>query len=160
MKKKIMAFVLVLSMLMPTKVFAEEVDSNKTITTEELKTITEEVGQIYNIDPELLQAICETESHQKIYAENDTCKGLMQVSVKWHKNRMEKLGVTDIYDPYGNILVAADFLSDLYKENPDTYYVLMRYNMEIKTANELYAKGEITKYAKKIVKRTEELKNS
>ena len=160
MKKKIMAFVLALSMLMPTKVFAEEANDSKTITTEELKTITEEVGQIYNIDPELLQAICETESHQKIYAENDTCKGLMQVSVKWHKNRMEKLGVTDIYDPYGNILVAADFLSDLYKENSDTNYVLMRYNMETKTANELYAKGEITNYAKKIVKRTEELKKS
>ena len=160
MKKKIMAFVLILSILMPTKVFAEEANDSKTITNEELKTITEEVGQIYNIDPELLQAICETESHQKIYAENDTCKGLMQVSVKWHKNRMDKLGVTDIYDPYGNILVAADFLSDLYKENPDTNYVLMRYNMEIKTANELYAKGEITNYAKKIVKRTEELKNS
>ena len=72
---------------------------------------------------------------------------------------MERLGVTDIYEPYGNILVAADYLRELFdeREDDDVYYVLMRYNMAIDTANSLYAAGEITDYARSIVRRAAEL---
>lgn len=125
----------------------------------ELIQITEEVGAMYDICPELLQALVERESTYRIDATNGSCKGLAQISVKWHTDRMERLGVTDIYEPYGNILVAADYLRELYDErqDDDTYYVLMRYNMAIDTANQLYAAGEITDYARGIVKRAMEL---
>lgn len=140
--------------LMPSTAYAKE----EYINTDTLMEYTKEIGEIYDIDPYLLYAMCETESSRNIYAENGSCKGLMQVSTLWHADRMEKLNVENIYDPYGNILVAADFLSELYKLNSDTYYVLMRYNMKTSTANELYEKGEISYYAKSIVRRAEELK--
>lgn len=125
----------------------------------ELIAITEEVGAMYDICPELLQAPVERESTFYINATNGNCKGLAQISTRWHTERMERLGVTDIYEPYGNILVAADYLRELYNErqDDDTYYVLMRYNMAIDTANQLYAAGEITDYARGIVKRAMEL---
>ena len=116
-----------------------------------------EIGGLYDIAPEFLQAIAERESTMNPDAVNGDCKGLMQVSEHWHKDRMERLGVSDIFDPYGNILVAADFLAELRKENPDPVYMLMRYNMEIETANNLYYSGQYTDYATGIIERTEEL---
>ena len=124
---------------------------------ETLEAYAKEIGEMYNINPYILYAMCETESSRVIHAENGSCKGLMQVSEKWHSGRMEKLGVEDIFDPYGNILVAADFLAELYEINSDTYYVLMRYNMTIKSANKLYEEGKISYYARSIVERAEEL---
>lgn len=125
----------------------------------ELIAITEEVGAMYDICPELLQALVERESTFYINATNGSCKGLAQISTRWHTDRMERLGVTDIYEPYGNILVAADYLRELFdeREDDDVYYVLMRYNMAIDTANSLYAAGEITDYARSIVRRAAEL---
>ena len=126
----------------------------------ELIEITEEIGNQYDICPELLQAMAERESSLKIDAINGDCKGLMQISERWHVDRMERLGVTDIDEPYYNILLAADFLVELYNEpgSPHaTEYVLMRYNMKIETANRLWEAGEITDYASSIVARAEEL---
>lgn len=39
--------------------------------------------------------------------------GYMQVQPRWHKDRMERLGVTDLTDPYSNFLVGCDFLAEL-----------------------------------------------
>lgn len=127
------------------------------ISEELLIECTEEIGQQYGICPELLQAIAERESSLHIYAVNGTCKGLMQISEKWHRDRMKRLGVTDIYDVYGNILLAADYIAELAEENDDLYYVLMRYNMEKSTADKLYEAGEYTDYAVSIVERSAEL---
>lgn len=137
-----------------------EKNKNKKINSDTLLEYVNEIGEIYNIDPYLLYAICEKESSMRIYVANKsrTCFGLMQVSEKWHKDRMDKLNVDNLFDPYGNILVAADFLAELFEINKDPYYVLMRYNMKTSTANELYKKGEISDYALKIVDRAEELK--
>ena len=44
---------------------------------------------------------------------------------------MERLGVSDLTDPYSNILVAADYLEELFqKSDGDIYLVLMKYNMK------------------------------
>lgn len=40
-------------------------------------------------------------------------KGLMQISPKWHTQRANDLGVYDLLDPYGNILVGCDILNEL-----------------------------------------------
>lgn len=48
-------------------------------------------------------------------------KGLCQISPKWHAKRAANLGVTDLYDPYGNILVCFDILNELTLSNSFSY---------------------------------------
>lgn len=43
--------------------------------------------------------------------DNDT--GLMQIIPGWHEGRMERLEVTDLYNPYQNILAGVDYLAEL-----------------------------------------------
>lgn len=126
----------------------------------ELIEITEEYGRQYNICPELLQVIAMRESTLYIYATNGDCKGLMQISERWHTERMERLGVTDIYDVRGNILLAADYIAELRDTTEygyDLVYVLMRYNMATDTANKLYKQGEYTDYALEIIAESKRL---
>lgn len=116
-----------------------------------------EISEDYGICPELIMAMVEVESNYKPDAENGDCIGLMQVSSKWHADRMEKLGVTDLYDPYGNILVGVDFVAELAEEYEDIGLVLMLYNMHHDTAMELYERCELSNYAEKILTRSAEL---
>lgn len=110
-------------------------------------------GEEYNICPELLMAIIEHESSGDQYASNKGCKGLMQISTKWHKDRMERLGVTDIYDIDGNIHVGADYLAELFEKYEDVSIVLAVYHGE-KNAT---TKTSMSGYTKSILERTEEL---
>ena len=48
-------------------------------------------GEEYGICPELLMAMIELESSGRPDAESGGCKGLMQISDRWHKDRMERL---------------------------------------------------------------------
>lgn len=126
----------------------------------ELIEITEEYGRQYNICPELLQAIAKRESTLYLQATNDDCKGLMQISEHWHRERMEHLGVTDIYDARGNILLDADYIAELRDTTEygyDLVYVLMRYNMATDTANQMYKQGEYTDYALQIIEESKRL---
>ena len=122
--------------------------------------ITEEIGNAYGICPELLQAIAERESTLYIKAVNGTCKGLMQVNSTYMAERMERLEVTDIYDEYSNVLLAADLIAELRdttENGQDIYYVLMRYNMATDTANKLYSEGTISQYALDVAETAQEL---
>ena len=123
----------------------------------EIARITEEIGAEYNICPELLQAVIERESSNNPNAKNGNCIGLMQINKAVHKDRMDKLGVTDLYDPYSNILVGADYLAELFSQNEDIYLVLMKYNMSHKTARLRYVEGDYTDYAVEIAERSAEL---
>lgn len=49
--------------------------------------------------------------------------GLMQISPKWHSARAAKLGVDDLKDPYGNILVGCDFLNELIEDYSCEYAI-------------------------------------
>lgn len=114
-------------------------------------------GQEYDISPELLMAIIEKESSGKPEVYNGKCQGLMQVSAKWHKDRMARLNCDNLFDEEQNIHVATDFLAELVEEYGDMRLVLMMYNMRKDTALENWRKGEITPYATEIIKRAEEL---
>ena len=114
-------------------------------------------GEEYSICPELLMAMCEKESSGRADARNGSCKGLLQVNEKYHKDRMDRLGVTDLYDIESNVNVAADYLLELFEENEDIYLVLMKYNMGNKKAEQLYEQGIYSKYAISITERSEEL---
>lgn len=50
-------------------------------------------------------------------------QGLMQISPKWHTERAESLGVEDLFDPYGNILVGCDILNEAMQTNSFDYAV-------------------------------------
>ncbi len=109
-------------------------------------------GELYDISPEFLEAICWVESNCDPDAVNGSCKGIMQVSDRWHYDRMERLGVTSIFDKEGNILVATDYLRELF----DTYgcddaLVLMVYNGDSKADDFANGKVEMSEYAKKVL---------
>ncbi len=117
----------------------------------------EEIGQAYNICPELLMAVIERESNGNAdvvgkYGEI----GLMQIYPKYHLNRAESLGVYNLFDAEGNILVGADYLAELFAEYNDTGMVLMRYN-GVLNAEELGEQGKYTAYAEQVMDRAEQL---
>lgn len=114
-------------------------------------------GEEYHICPELLMAMCEIESSGRANAVNGSCKGVLQVNEKYHKDRMERLGVTDLYDIDSNVKVADDYLLELFEQNEDIYLVLMKYNMEHKKAEQLYEHDIYSKYAVSITERSMEL---
>lgn len=116
----------------------------------DIQIFCEQAQEESNVCAELLEAIAWRESRYIPYAENSGCSGLMQVSVRWHKDRMERLGVKDIYDAQGNIRVAADYLHELFGiYDGDLYKVLMAYNGDT-------SKG-VSNYAKEIAEISEAL---
>lgn len=71
--------------------------------------------QYPDLDPELVRAIVYHESRYDPDASNNNsgATGLMQLMPKWHTKRAESLGVSDLTDPYGNILTGCDLLNEL-----------------------------------------------
>lgn len=151
MKKFTIMFLLVImAALLPNVSYAR---TEETIISETAYEACTEYGEKYGICPELLMAIIERESDGNPRAKNGNCKGLMQVSVRWHKDRMKNLGVTDIYDERGNILVGTDYLAELFKKHKEVSLVLMVYNGDSQALEE----GYISDYATEILKRSAEL---
>lgn len=109
-----------------------------------------------SISPALVQAIIERESNWDPEAQNGDCIGLMQISEGWHKDRMARYGVTDLTDPYDNILIGIDYLAELFRRYEDPALVLMIYNGNRK-AFQLYERGEMSEYAAQILERAAEL---
>ena len=124
--------------------------------------ICNEIGEKYGICPELIQAIVEKESN---YNENAVSShgaiGLMQVIPRWNQDRMDRLGVTDLTDPYQNILCGTDLISELADKYEDLYLVLMCYNQgEYGGAIEQWENGQYSDYAVSIVERAAELEEA
>ncbi len=65
--------------------------------------------------------------------------GYLQVQPRWHGERMERLGVTDLSDPYGNFLVGLDFLYELVGKY-ELADALTKYNSG-RTGNSQYAES-------------------
>ena len=109
------------------------------------------------VDASLVKALIERESDfQWDVTNKDTgCAGLMQLNPDLFVPRLKALQLTDIYDPWSNILAGVDFLQELFEKYEDPALVLMLYNMKWKTAFELYEKGEISSYATEILNRAE-----
>ena len=133
-----------------------QAESADTFISPQYAAYCEEIGETYGICPELLEAIMESESSGNPGAQNGNCKGLMQINLLYHKERMQKHGVSDIYNAKGNILLAADYLSELFREYKDIGTVLMIYNGS-KDAIQRGERADYTDYALKIMKRSEQL---
>lgn len=115
-----------------------------------------EYGEMYDICPELLMAMIETESSGNPKAENGDCKGLMQISERWHTGRMAEIGADDIWSETDNIHIGANYLHELFNRYEDVALVLMVYNGE-SDAVEKAENGYISDYARKILDRSAEL---
>lgn len=118
-------------------------------------------GNMYDICPEFLEAIAFVESSYIPTVENGSCVGLMQINLDCREQleRMEKFGLheEDMYDIDASMIVAADYLSELFEDYEDPAEVLIRYNGD-RTGLKRYRKtGEISEYATKVLDLSEEL---
>lgn len=127
------------------------------MTEDEVYALAQEVGKEYGICPELLQAIAWKESRYQEGASNGGCEGLMQVADRWHSDRMEQLEVTDLYDPAGNMEVAADYLLELFELYEDPGIVLMVYNGDSRADRYLQTGEGLSEYAREVLSMSEEL---
>ena len=112
-----------------------------------------------HISPYLVFAMCERESNYNADAVGDSGNslGIMQIQPKWHQERMDKLGCTDLMDARQNMMVGIDILMDLYSKCNDTAWVLMAYNGGVAYADRHCDAGNISEYAEYIMARAEEL---
>lgn len=123
----------------------------------DVRQYAEEIGEHYGICPELIEAICWRETRFTPTAVNKagTCHGIMQVYVKWHKDRMKQLGVTDIYDTYGNMLVATDYLVSILETHEDIGEALMIYSGNSSArVNRYIETGVMSSYADDVLERS------
>lgn len=155
MRKIVLVSTLLICMILPRTVIADVIIEDTYISTEAQRACAD-YGKQYGICPELLMAIIEVESAGKPYATNGDCIGLMQVSERWHADRMRNLGVTDLFDERQNILVGTDYLAELFSEYGDVCLVLDKYNGNSK-AQYNYDTGIVSDYSQKILKRSAEL---
>ncbi len=110
-----------------------------------------EICEDYGVDPFLVKALVQHESQYDPVAKNGSCVGLMQVSTVWHKDRAERLGVTDWLDPYSNILLGTEYLSELFADYDDLELVVMLYAEKRSTAFRFHEIGKVSNAASEIL---------
>ena len=99
---------------------------------------------------ELALAVIRKESnYQNITGDGGDSIGYMQVQPKWHQERMQRLGVTDLTHPLSNFRVGCDYLAEL----------MDKYSLEeALTAYNSWKPGK-SDYADTVLKYWRELKN-
>lgn len=128
------------------------------ITPIEVQIACNKYGLEYDICPELLEAICYQESRfdEKALDGTESCYGLMQIKRSCHRERMNELGVNDLFDIDSNIHLATDYIAELFDEYEDAATVLMVYHGESNAVSRA-EKGQLSKYAEEILERSASL---
>lgn len=110
-----------------------------------------------DVDYALVLAMIEVESSYQWDAVSD-CQavGYMQIVEKWHGDRMERLNVDDLSNPYFNVMVGIDYMAELLEEYP-VDVALGVYNMGWKAADLREENRQITGYAEKVMERYMEI---
>lgn len=75
-----------------------------------LRSACEEAGITYEL---ALAVIRQETDFRNVVGDNGDSIGYMQIQPRWHEERMGRLGVTDLADPYSNFRVGCDFLAEL-----------------------------------------------
>lgn len=124
----------------------------------ELQEYTYYLCQAYYIDFDFVMALMFTESSfnaAAVSATNDY--GLMQINACNHKQLEDKLGITDIMEPYQNIRAGLYILRGLFEKYDDASRVCMAYNLGEYGASVLWDKGIYsTSYSNKILAKADE----
>ena len=124
--KKIVYFVLTITIVLGLNAIATAIEfpginesqnlgEPKTVAELEVEEHIEKTAKRYDLDPRVIKALIEEETGWLSSAEGDDGKsvGLMQIQERWHKERMKRLGMTDLYNPQQNINVGCDILAEL-----------------------------------------------
>lgn len=90
-----------------------------------LHATTEEYDLPYNM---VLAQMWRETGYRNVMGDDGDSVGYLQVQEKWHKTRMDKLGVTDLKNPKGNFLVACDYLRECIDTTDTTADALTKYN--------------------------------
>lgn len=125
-----------------------------------IQSFAMELGDKFGVEPSMILAIAKKESRFNPDAVGNGAYGLMQIVTSVHKGRMQRLGVTNIMDPYENMLVAADILSYLYKKYDDPGLILMCYNLGEGGALSKFRNSGYSAYAKCVLGYKEEIERS
>lgn len=112
----------------------------------ELQKYIADQSNAHGIQPEIIVAMIKRESNYKADTIGDKGNsfGLMQIQVRWHYQRMLKLGCTNLLDPYQNVTVGIDYLAELLEKYGDIGKALTAYNQGS-------YKGTVTQYAKAVM---------
>lgn len=113
----------------------------------DLQVFIGETAMEYGINPAIIIAMAYKESTYRADAIGDggNSYGLLQIQPKWHYKRMQKLGCTDLLDPYQNVVVAIDYLAEqIERYGGDVAKGLTAYNRG-------HYAGTVTSYAKTIL---------
>ena len=127
---------------------------------EELQRFIISEAEANCFNPSLIFAIIEVESGYEAGAIGDSGNslGLMQIQPMWNEERMQRLGVTDLMDPYQNVRVGINILAEYAAKYEDITFVLMCYN-----GGESYAHNKInqgiysTEYTEYVLQRSLEI---
>lgn len=116
---------------------------------DELQDYIIETCEEKGIDPAIVMAMIDKESKFTIDIVGDKGRsfGLMQIQPRWHEERMKRLGVTDLLDPYQNVTVGIDILGELLESGKSLEWALMAYNGGYAHANRHIEAGTLSSYA-------------
>ena len=107
----------------PPEVITVEVDRDPIYYNVPLTHFQQDVVRLisghYGLDMRLPLAVMQQETgFRNAIGDDGESVGYMQVQQKWHRERMERLGVSDLGEFYGNTLTACDFLAELLEAHP------------------------------------------
>lgn len=107
----------------------------------------------YGVDPAVIIAMIGKESMYKadILGDQGRAFGLMQIHPRWHQERMDRLGCDNLLDPYQNVEVGIDLMSELMSWGKGLEWALMAYNGGYGHANRHVAAGTVSAYVEKVM---------
>lgn len=113
-----------------------------------------------HINPAFIIAIIERESNycSTAVGDNGNSLGFMQINTCWQSERMNKLGITDLFSPIQNVTIGIDIISELTKSSEDMCWILQAYNGGIEYANNNFRNQKYnTDYTDYVIERMQEL---
>lgn len=118
-----------------------------------------ELCDSYGVDMPLVLAVIGQESNYNANAigDNEESIGLMQIQPAHHEARMARLKVPDLLDPYQNVTVGIDLLSELLEKEKGFEWALTAYNAGGSKADYYKSIGETSEYAESVMKLREDI---
>lgn len=128
---------------------------------EKMQVYTFCLCQQYGIRYSLIVAMIEHESGYKFDSIGDDglSEGYMQITRKWHSDRMEELNCGDLMNPYQNVRVGIDWMAELIDRYGTIQDALTAYNYGERGAREnMWGKGiYVNDYNSQIMSRMKEI---
>lgn len=130
-------------------------------TKDKIYSAVNKMKELYpNVESSLILAMIQKESRYDPNVNGSGAIGLMQIIPSCHTDRIKRLGVEDIWDPYSNILIGTDLMSELISKYQDPGLALMCYNMGEGTALYKYNNYGYSGYALEVLRIKEEIERS